>query len=287
MRVLQSDIAKEQEYQALNWRRGFGRIHVIEKLDDHVEIGSNEILVLDEVPIQLPPVAGVIVAKPSTPLSHINLLAKGWGVPNAYIKNAQQLLKQYDGWWVAFETKRDDYTIKRADLEQVSEYQQRMAARLDLMRPRSDLTVRRIASPQSATRPRCHRVWRQVGESRRSDASASPGHRRSERLHDSLFYYDQFIKREQTRRRDLRTDERSEVCSRSCLPARATEGVARADAKGPGQRAIAAELSCGWFMLNIRARDYSCAVRQTRKTCRSSAAPGFTPPCRTLRATSN
>jgi len=76
-RVLQSDIAREQEYQALNVAKGIGRIHVIPKLDEHIEIGFNEILVLDEVPIQLPPVAGVITAHPSTPLSHINLLAKG------------------------------------------------------------------------------------------------------------------------------------------------------------------------------------------------------------------
>ncbi|HEU5460518.1 MAG TPA: hypothetical protein VFU83_08480, partial [Pyrinomonadaceae bacterium] len=68
-RVLQSDIAKEQEYQALNVAKGLGRIHIIPKLDDHVEIGSNEILVLDEVPVNLPPVAGIITSQPSTPLS--------------------------------------------------------------------------------------------------------------------------------------------------------------------------------------------------------------------------
>jgi phosphoenolpyruvate synthase/pyruvate phosphate dikinase len=100
---------------------------------------------LNEVPIQLPPVAGIIIAQPSTPLSHINLLVKGWGVPNAYIKNAHQLLKEFDGWWVSFETRRDTYVIKRADLGQVKEYQQRMASRPDLIKPRSDLTVTRIA----------------------------------------------------------------------------------------------------------------------------------------------
>ena len=143
-RVSQSDIAKEQEYQALNVAKGLGRIHVIPKLDEHVEIGFNEILVLDEVPIQLPPVAGVITSHPSTPLSHINLLAKGWGIPNAYIKNAQTLLKQYDGWWVEFETKRDGYTIKRADVDQLREYQRRLAQRLDVMKPRFDLSETRL-----------------------------------------------------------------------------------------------------------------------------------------------
>jgi rifampicin phosphotransferase len=143
-RVLQSDISKEQEYQALNLAKGLGRIHVIPKLDDHVEIGFNEILVLAEVPVQLPPVAGIITAQPSTPLSHINLLAKGWGVPNAYVKNAQALFKQYDGWWVSFETRRDSYSIKKADLDQLRVYQDRLKQRLDVMKPRFDLSEKRL-----------------------------------------------------------------------------------------------------------------------------------------------
>ncbi|HEV8188422.1 MAG TPA: PEP/pyruvate-binding domain-containing protein [Pyrinomonadaceae bacterium] len=143
-RVLYSDIAKEQAYQALNIAKGLGRIHIIPKLDDHVEIGFNEILVLDEVPVQLPPVAGIITSQPSTPLSHINLLAKGWGIPNAYIKNAKELLKQYDGWWVSFETLRENYTIKRAGMDQLREYQRRLAERLDVMKPRYNLSETRL-----------------------------------------------------------------------------------------------------------------------------------------------
>src|SRR5205085_12596794 len=145
-RVTQSDIAKEQEYQPLNLAHGLGRIHIIPKLDDHVEIGFNEILVLDEVPVNLPPVAGIITTKPSTPLSHINLLAKSWGVPNAYIKNAQELFRQYDGWWVVLETKHDSYTVKKADNNVLDEYQRRLRERLDVMKPRSDLSVQKIAS---------------------------------------------------------------------------------------------------------------------------------------------
>ena len=88
-RVLQTEITKGQDYQPLNVAKGLGRIHVIPKLDDHVEIGFNEILVLDEVPIQLPPVAGIITSKPSTPLSHINLLAKGWNRDNFELELAK------------------------------------------------------------------------------------------------------------------------------------------------------------------------------------------------------
>jgi hypothetical protein len=143
-RVTQSDIAREQEYQALNVSKGIGRIHIIEKLDEHVEIGDNEILVLNEVPISLPPVAGIIVSKPSTPLSHINLLVKGWGVPNAYIKNANEILKQYDGWWVSFETTPDKYTIKRADINQLKAYQDEHNQLKSIMTPRFNLEERRL-----------------------------------------------------------------------------------------------------------------------------------------------
>ncbi len=143
-RVLQSEINREQAYQALNIAKGIGRIHIIKELNDRVEIGFNEILVLDEVPLHLPPVAGIITTKPSTPLSHINLLAKGWGIPNAYIKNAPELFKEFDGWWVSFETKRDSYLIKRADMDQLREYQQRLRERQDLVKPRFDLSEKRL-----------------------------------------------------------------------------------------------------------------------------------------------
>src|SRR5215813_7057342 len=145
-RVLQTEISRSQEYEPLNVAKGLGRIHIIPKLDDHVEIGYNEILVLDEVPVQLPPVAGIITTKPSTPLSHINLLAKGWRIPNAYIKNAQELFQQYNGWWVEFDVRRENYTIKRADLKELDEYQKRLKERLDVMKPRYDLSVTRLAN---------------------------------------------------------------------------------------------------------------------------------------------
>jgi rifampicin phosphotransferase len=193
-RVLQSEITKEQDYRALNVAKGLGRIHIIEKLDEHVEIGFNEIVVLKETPLQLPPVAGIITTQPSTPLSHINLLAKGWGVPNAYIKNAHELLKQYDGWWVSFETLRDKYTIKRADLNQIDEYQKRLKERLNVMTPRFNLQTRKLASLK---------VQRARDGLSYGGKSANLGEVMSARLPGIVvpdgftipfFYYDQFIK---------------------------------------------------------------------------------------------
>lgn len=120
-RVSADDIQKNQEYLALNTGKAVGRVHIIEKLDDTVEIGDNEILILKELPINLPQVRGIIIAKPSTPLSHINILARGWGIPNVYIKDADKLFKELDTYVIEFDATLTDYKYKRADLETVKE----------------------------------------------------------------------------------------------------------------------------------------------------------------------
>ena len=113
-RVLQDELNRNQAYLALNTGKAVGRIHIIDKLDDTVEIGDNEIIVLRDLPLSLPPVRGVIVAKPSSPLSHINILAKGWNIPNVYIKDADKLFREYDTYVFKLEANLTDYKLERA-----------------------------------------------------------------------------------------------------------------------------------------------------------------------------
>ncbi len=120
-RVTQDDLNKNQEYLALNTGTAIGRVHIIDKLDDTVEIGDNEILILKELPETLPPVRGIIVAKPSSPLSHINILAKGWGIPNVYIKDADKLFKELNEKWIKFDASLTKYEYKPADKEILDE----------------------------------------------------------------------------------------------------------------------------------------------------------------------
>ena len=152
-RITSDDIAKNQEYLALNAAKSFGRIHIIDKLDDTVEIGFNEILVLNEVPINLPPVRGIIVSKPSTPLSHINLLAKGWGIPNAYIKDADKLFKEYDTWFVEFETTLTDYKVTVSNTELTKKWSGIYEGRGQVFRtPKSNLEVKALAPLRNTSR---------------------------------------------------------------------------------------------------------------------------------------
>ncbi len=118
-RILQSELNKNQEYLALNTGKAVGRIHIIDKLDDTVEIGDNEIIVLKELPQSLPPVRGIIVARPSTPLSHINILAKGWNVPNVYIKDADKLFREFDTYIYKLDASLTDYKLTRASPDDI------------------------------------------------------------------------------------------------------------------------------------------------------------------------
>lgn len=146
-RISSDDISRNQEYLALNTAKGIGRVHIVDELSDSVELGYNEIIILKEVPISLPPVAGIIITRPSTPLSHINLLAKGWGIPNAYIKDADRLFRELDGKWIEFETTLTEYKYKPADTELLRDYWARQEELGRVFKaPPSDLTVRKLAT---------------------------------------------------------------------------------------------------------------------------------------------
>jgi hypothetical protein len=209
-RVLQRDLVTAQDYQPLNLARGIGRIRVIEKLDEHVTLGPDEIPVLAEVPVSLPPVAGIITARPSTPLSHINLLAGSWGVPSASIRDAQVRLRPYDGAWVSFETKRTTYSIQRVGPDQLQQYQRRVAARRRVMTPRADLSVKRLAELR---RQRAASVVAYGAKSANLGEVAHarlPGLAVPSGFTIPFFYYDQFIRENHLAEpiREMRRDPR-------------------------------------------------------------------------------
>ena len=148
--VTADEISKNQEYLALNTARGVGRIHIVDKLDDTVELGYNEIVILNELPQDLPPVAGIIVSRPSSPLSHVNLLAKGWNIPNAYIKDANELFRKYDSSWFILETTLTDYKLIPCNTKECIDVERPkinpIYERDDFKAPPSDMTVTKLAS---------------------------------------------------------------------------------------------------------------------------------------------
>jgi len=139
-----SELAADQKYQPLNLGSGIGQLRIIDHIDADTVIDRNQIVIFKEVPIHLTPLSGVITTEPASPLSHVNMLAKSWAIPNATIKNADKLFKQLEGKYVRLEVREDGYTLAPADAREVDARNKEWVKRSDLVTPRADLQYDRL-----------------------------------------------------------------------------------------------------------------------------------------------
>jgi rifampicin phosphotransferase len=98
--VTQAGLAGKQTYLALNTGKATGRVRFIKSEADLDTVEHYDIVVLDFLPLKLTPVRGIVVTMPSTPLSHINILAHGWGIPNVYIQDAAAVFTPLENQWI-------------------------------------------------------------------------------------------------------------------------------------------------------------------------------------------
>ena len=86
-RVLSHELFSAAQYVALNPGKTVGKIRAFRSEEDYRRVASTidwqDIVVMHSVPDDIPRVAGIINAHQTTPLSHTNVLATGWQVPNA------------------------------------------------------------------------------------------------------------------------------------------------------------------------------------------------------------
>lgn len=108
--LTQAELLKDQGFMPLNPGVAEGRLRVVDHAEAADDLAPDDIVLLREVPLTLPPVAGVLTTRPSTAISHVNLLAKGWGIPNAYVREVDDWL-QLQGQWVRLTVKRTGATL--------------------------------------------------------------------------------------------------------------------------------------------------------------------------------
>lgn len=76
-------------------------------------LGGSDILAMPCLPDDVPRVAGFINTATTTPLSHTNVLAAGWGIPNAIVRDLDRLIgaESLDGGWVRYRVTEDDISL--------------------------------------------------------------------------------------------------------------------------------------------------------------------------------
>ncbi len=143
-RLLPSEINAPLDYLPIHQAKAVGVLRIIDQLTSETILDRNEIVIFRESPISLTPVSGVITTAFSTPLAHVNLLTKGWGVPNAYIKGAAELFKPLEGKFVYFETREDGYTLRPAETNEAAEAGRKLAQRSDTLTPEADPDFKKL-----------------------------------------------------------------------------------------------------------------------------------------------
>lgn len=168
--ITPSQLLGVQTFLPLNLGQATGRLRIVNSADRVGDLQPQDIALLREVPISLPPVAGVLTERPSTLLSHVNLLTRGWGVPNAFVQKAAEQYAAFNGHWVHIDVQPTGFALRAAtDVEQkAAEKQARSKPANDskvLIKPdlrRSELAP--LASLRSADRNRCGAKAANLGE---------------------------------------------------------------------------------------------------------------------------
>ncbi len=111
-RLFNHELFATKDYVCLNVGEAEGRLRIFSddtyRQDGHT-IKWYDILCMERVPDDIPRVSGLINSAHTTPLSHTNVLACGWGIPNCVQLGVIDQIRRegLDGQWVKFKTSPD------------------------------------------------------------------------------------------------------------------------------------------------------------------------------------
>lgn len=94
-----------------------GRLRYFRTLEEYTAaadgLGWSDIVAMPCLPDDVPRVAGFLNTSPGTPLSHTNVLASGWGIPNAIVRDLDRMVGPdvLEGAWVRYRVEDDEITI--------------------------------------------------------------------------------------------------------------------------------------------------------------------------------
>ncbi|WP_367123310.1 PEP/pyruvate-binding domain-containing protein [Streptomyces phytohabitans] len=153
-RVLGHELFGTRTRTALNTGEAVGRLRRYATVEEYEAaaggLGWSDIVAMPCLPDDVQRVAGFVNTAPITPLSHTNVLASGWGIPNAIVQDLDQLAERHglDGAWVRYRVREDDITLERLDedpgLRAPAWHQQRIRLEPPLLEDAPVLSLHRL-----------------------------------------------------------------------------------------------------------------------------------------------
>ncbi|WP_370948352.1 PEP/pyruvate-binding domain-containing protein [Amycolatopsis sp. cg5] len=124
-RILAHELFSSAPFVALNPGKTWGRLRLFHSEQEYRETTDplqwHDIIVMHRVPDDIPRLAGIINAEHTTPLSHTNILAAGWQIPNAVQLGVFETAEPLDGQWVQYTVDGAETAIGLERIERPSE----------------------------------------------------------------------------------------------------------------------------------------------------------------------
>ncbi|GAA1943216.1 hypothetical protein GCM10009837_81620 [Streptomyces durmitorensis] len=155
-RVLSHELFGSRTRTPLNPGEATGRLRYFRTHEEYTAaeagLGWADIVAMPCLPDDVPRVAGFLNTRPITPLSHTNVLASGWGIPNAIVRDLEQLVEKdrLNGAWVRYRVREDEISLERLDhepdLRAPAWHQQRIRLEPPLLEDTPVLALHRLRS---------------------------------------------------------------------------------------------------------------------------------------------
>ncbi|MEM7230647.1 MAG: PEP/pyruvate-binding domain-containing protein [Planctomycetota bacterium] len=127
----------EATYEAYSVAIGYGRVRLLspeafEEVSESGRLTWQDLLILEEAPRDIEGVvSGVITAEPQGPLGHLAIRTARRGSPNAFLKDAAEAFREFDGQLVRLEVGRTEYRASVATLDEAQTWWEENRPRLD------------------------------------------------------------------------------------------------------------------------------------------------------------
>jgi hypothetical protein len=145
--VTNDEIYKAATFQAFNSGRAVGKLRVVPVGTpfESLTFERTDIVLLQESYPDITMVAGIIATQFSTPLSHVNLRAGAWKIPNAGDKKAREKFGKLDGKVVYYEVTDTAITLRIATAAEIKELENKIFKQRNVELPQADTTTANMA----------------------------------------------------------------------------------------------------------------------------------------------
>jgi hypothetical protein len=141
------EVYKAADFQAFNKGRTVGKLRVVPvgTAFESLTFDRHDIVLLQESYPDITPVAGILATQFSTPLSHVNLRATAWRIPNAGDKKARDKFGKLDGKTVYYEVTDTTIVLREATPQEIKEHEMRKTESKTVKLPKANLSEPRLA----------------------------------------------------------------------------------------------------------------------------------------------